>query len=171
MNGGSRYTITKEFGRRFTGSGPPSQFFHSAITPFPRRTTITIPQFTLQSYLPLLPTSMKKVMRKASCAEFSAPHDPHKPMCQVGDNLRLKLRPTSYDLLSPVFVNTENVRLFLPFTMSGVIQVQVRFEPLNLDGYYVLKVYDRRLMEESRRVRGNSFWSPTLEKNYRCTSI
>jgi hypothetical protein len=51
------------------------------------------------------------------------------------------------------------------------MQVRVHREPLDLDGYYVLKVYDRRVMEEPRHPKGSSPWSPTLEKNYRCANI
>ncbi|PVI02956.1 hypothetical protein DM02DRAFT_699754 [Periconia macrospinosa] len=58
------------------------------------------------------------------------------------------------------------MRVFEPFTMSCTMAVQLNCPFLNLEGEFILKLYDRRFATQLRQDEKACPWDPNLEQEY-----
>ncbi|KAF9695207.1 hypothetical protein EKO04_006845 [Ascochyta lentis] len=102
--------------------------------------------------------------RRASAPElanlnaiYGNPEEPY----QVGNSIRLQHQGSSGRQNRTI--NARIVRVFAPFSMAAVMVVRV-FEPtVDLEGEFVLKVYDQRYTGELRKQYGVQSWSRTRD--------
>ncbi|KAF1851184.1 uncharacterized protein K460DRAFT_361953 [Cucurbitaria berberidis CBS 394.84] len=110
----------------------------------------------------------KRVQRRASAPELAklitlpSSNDNYA----VGNIIRLQLPHTSQDSKTPRVVQAEIVKVFSPFTMAPVMVVRIHKATLDLEGDFVLKVYDRRYTNEAREDYHFEEWSTELDLHF-----
>ncbi|KAI8940988.1 hypothetical protein NX059_002237 [Plenodomus lindquistii] len=120
----------------------------------------------------LLPIAGDATVHQTLKRRSSAPELPNftaqsggRQVYAVGEILRLQVTrlPNSIGLCT--VVRAEIIRLFLPFTMAAVMVVRIHEPALDLEGDFVLKVYDRRTDCDARIKKGNP-WSARKELEF-----
>ncbi|KAF2657461.1 hypothetical protein K491DRAFT_691097 [Lophiostoma macrostomum CBS 122681] len=111
-----------------------------------------------------------KLRRTTSCLQFSAKQEP--PSLEPGTFLRFQFyaaseTPCDSSSRRGVVVTAEILRCFQPFTMSQVMVVRILTPTHYLEGEYVLKLYDKRLMATLREGDKILEWSSKLEQAFR----
>ena len=114
---------------------------------------------------------MRQLKKAVSCCELSGHIDLQEPRYEVGNYLTLKLRLAASQSPTPFVTKAQILKCFLPFTQSQVMLVRLSEPARDLDGEYVVKLYNRRYMSSSRQHKKSPEWSPTLEKDYRLYTV
>ncbi|KAH6622124.1 hypothetical protein C7974DRAFT_414790 [Boeremia exigua] len=112
--------------------------------------------------VPFSEPGCRPLRRRASAPELADANKIHEnasPSYQAGNTVRLHLMSR--------LVQATIIRTFTPFTMAPVMVVRI-FEPaIDLEGDFVLKVYDRRYSTEARDEEGdNNAWTVARDMGF-----